>query len=802
MKRIVILLACLLGTMTFLYAQKFPYQKFKTAEGKYGYYDWDGKVAVEPKWKNVSSHFTQKDTLVDVQDFNDLYGLIDCTGKLVIPCKWKEVGLYREGLVSVCNESGKFGFIDRDGNTVIPFQYSNARWFEEGLAAVMNEKGEWGFIDKTGFLVIQYQFNGGAGSFTDGLGKVAAKDPNNGRIKWGFIDKTGKVIVPLEWDTVFTYYKGRGKVTVRANTQSQEIPITGEFPTTEEAIALAKSGKKPAGQPTVAAAASAAPVKEQSPSKQTVTVNEAKSLATKASKVVKSEPKEEKGGLKWILRTHESFFESALDANGKVLIPESLGFKWIIYQNGYLKAGQGEKGLVALYRLDGSVVIPLDEGYTYILPINAHNGFIDVGKGEARGVLTVNGDVVVSTDKGFTNINTWDADKGYLHLGKSDKVGLYDMKGNCIIPYDKGYTRISVYDSDRTGYYVVFKGDYAGLCDNKGQEIISPNKGYSSVSAYDAKSGYLYVYKDKNEGLCDLKGVEIISPDKGYTSVSTYNAKETGYFSVKRGDSEGLCDIKGREIISPSYGYSNIDTYDAKKGIFRVQKNNLWGVCKTNGTQIVSPAWRAIRPVQRGGFFEVVDGQDRVALFNLDGKKIISESNNYEDISVCDYGAINCMTATGCHAYDFNGNLIARNYVSESDMKDIISRNRQQEQQRREETDAIVNALGQSLRPSSGSGSYNSSSSSSTSYSTSSPNQGQLVGTYSAFGINKNMFGGDPVTMSQSFQVYKDGSGYYILGAYGVHQYLRRNTYSSFLGIGVGQYNYVAGTGPYWYFRL
>lgn len=154
-------------------------------------------------------------------------------------------------------------------------------------------------------------------------------------------------------------------------------------------------------------------------------------------------------------------------------------------------------------------------------------------------------------------------------------------------------------------------------------------------------------------------------------------------------------------------------------------------------------------------------------------------------------------------AFDFNGNLLARRFVSESDLKDIRNRNSRQKQQSREETDAIVNAFAESFRASSIGGSYNSSSSSSsTSYSTSSPNQGQLVGTYSAFGINKNMFGGDPVTMSQSFQVYRDGSGYYILGAYGVHDYLRRNTNSSFLGIGVGQYNYVAGTGPYWYFRL
>lgn len=85
--------------------------------------------------------------------------------------------------------------------------------------------------------------------------------------------------------------------------------------------------------------------------------------------------------------------------------------------------------------------------------------------------------------------------------------------------------------------------------------------------------------------------------------------------------------------------------------------------------------------------------------------------------------------------------------------------------------------------------------------SVSSSNMGQLVGTYSAYGLSHG-FGNDIVQHNQSFQVYKDGSGYYIQGAHGVNRYLRRNTFSEFLGYNVSRYNYVAGVDTYWFFSL
>ena len=335
MKRIIILVAYLFGSLTLLNAQTFPLHPFKNSEGKYGFRDWYEEVAIEPQWKEVNTHFVRKEDIVYVKDFNDLYGFIDYTGKLVVPCKWKKASIYREELVAVCDENDKYGFIDREGKTVIPFQYSNALWFAEGLAAVMNEKGEWGFIDKTGFLVIQYQFNGKAMSFSDGLANVAVKDPKNGKLKWGYIDKTGNVIVPLEWDDAFSYYKNLGKATVKKGAQSQDITISGEFPTTEEAIAMAKSGKKPKKQSTMASVASVAPGKEQSTTKLSVASNETKPSASKTSKVIKTEPKEEKDGFKWTLITHESGFVSAIGSDGKEIVPESLKMSVISYWDGY-----------------------------------------------------------------------------------------------------------------------------------------------------------------------------------------------------------------------------------------------------------------------------------------------------------------------------------------------------------------------------------------------------------------------------------------------------------------------------------
>lgn len=78
---------------------------------------------------------------------------------------------------------------------------------------------------------------------------------------------------------------------------------------------------------------------------------------------------------------------------------------------------------------------------------------------------------------------------------------------------------------------------------------------------------------------------------------------------------------------------------------------------------------------------------------------------------------------------------------------------------------------------------------------------GYTVGTYQAKVIS-NAYGSTAVSY-QSTQIYKDSYGYYIkVSSSGANSYLRPSSDSSFMGVDVSGYNYVAGTDRYWFFRL
>lgn len=86
------------------------------------------------------------------------------------------------------------------------------------------------------------------------------------------------------------------------------------------------------------------------------------------------------------------------------------------------------------------------------------------------------------------------------------------------------------------------------------------------------------------------------------------------------------------------------------------------------------------------------------------------------------------------------------------------------------------------------------------------PNKDKLVGRYSAFGLSTAF--GNTVTHNQTFEVYQDAKGYYIIDPKyrNVKNYLQRNTKSEYLGYSVKQYNYwtltTLGSDIFWYFKI
>ena len=165
-----------------------------TIKGRVGYIDYDGKIAIPPKYIK-SIRFLEG--LAPVEVSNGKWGYIDKNDQLTIPPNFELAGLFSEGLAPV-KVNGKWGYIDKSGNTVINPQFDEVELvgFSEGLAP-FKINGKSGYIDKNGNTVIQPQFIG-ATHFSSGLAPVSRKD-DNGVTKVGYIDKTGKFM----WESTY-----------------------------------------------------------------------------------------------------------------------------------------------------------------------------------------------------------------------------------------------------------------------------------------------------------------------------------------------------------------------------------------------------------------------------------------------------------------------------------------------------------------------------------------------------------------------------------------------------------------------
>jgi WG repeat protein len=200
-----------------------------TVDGKTGFVDRSGKLAITPQW-DEAFRFTEGLALVCVgecdadhrlgyrlgenlhqepleQTFK--YGYVDESGRLAINPTYEAAGLFHEGVAAVCLGKGcyssypkkegleaKWGYIDRAGRTLISPQFDSAGEFHEGLASV-SVGGKYGYIDKAGQFVVNPQYYVGL-EFNDGVAQVGVKieagKDTPAQYKFGYIDKTGRFI--------------------------------------------------------------------------------------------------------------------------------------------------------------------------------------------------------------------------------------------------------------------------------------------------------------------------------------------------------------------------------------------------------------------------------------------------------------------------------------------------------------------------------------------------------------------------------------------------------------------------------
>lgn len=197
------------------------------SNGKFGAFDYWGKKILDFEYDRIDSDLLTRRAFVKK---NGKWMLMDNEGKqlteaLYDDMKDKSSGTFsgngNTGFFSVgktTNGKTKYGFIDMNGKEVTEIKYDFCGVLRNTYALVVLS-GKYGVVDNTGKEIIKPDTYDFIETFSDDLAVVNMggkwNDEYNPEFeggKWGFIDKAGKVIIPLQYDSVQDFYKGKAKV--------------------------------------------------------------------------------------------------------------------------------------------------------------------------------------------------------------------------------------------------------------------------------------------------------------------------------------------------------------------------------------------------------------------------------------------------------------------------------------------------------------------------------------------------------------------------------------------------------------
>lgn len=193
-------------------------------DGKYVLIDRTGRKKIEVSL-NFATDFYEGLSLVQN---NSGYGFIDTSGKFKVPCIYEDGNVFTNGYACM-KKDGKWGMIDKTGKVILDFKYDEQFYYSEGLLGV-KENNKCFYLDIFGKKKIVLKENIiDLDRFSNGLAMVS--DSN----KCGFIDKTGKLVIPLCYQRVTNFVKGRAVYMVSNDSKERSVYKFG---------LLDKSGKK------------------------------------------------------------------------------------------------------------------------------------------------------------------------------------------------------------------------------------------------------------------------------------------------------------------------------------------------------------------------------------------------------------------------------------------------------------------------------------------------------------------------------------------------------------------------------
>lgn len=172
-----------------------------TSGDKIGFVDKEGEVVIKPQFTMYYGECYEENDNIRVT-VDDLYGFARSGGK---------VSTYKRPI---------YGLINSKGETIFePSFYSLLPSIgEKKLYTVQNKDYKYAVLNIDGTEVVPFGKYSWIDGFDNGLARVRIGNVTNGQNengnKWGLIDENGKEVLPLEYDSIWTFY-GKQRVTTK-----------------------------------------------------------------------------------------------------------------------------------------------------------------------------------------------------------------------------------------------------------------------------------------------------------------------------------------------------------------------------------------------------------------------------------------------------------------------------------------------------------------------------------------------------------------------------------------------------------
>ncbi|MEM8909303.1 MAG: WG repeat-containing protein, partial [Bacteroidota bacterium] len=140
-----------------------------------GIIDTMGHYILEPKDLAVIHSFDQAGYASFQAKKNGLYGLINWEGTIIIPPRYKMIEQFVEGYARVKKDNDRWGIINQRGQEIIPAKYLAVDTLSEGLVAVRSNARGWYYVNTQNRRKIKGPFKE-AQEFKNGISLVKKGD--------------------------------------------------------------------------------------------------------------------------------------------------------------------------------------------------------------------------------------------------------------------------------------------------------------------------------------------------------------------------------------------------------------------------------------------------------------------------------------------------------------------------------------------------------------------------------------------------------------------------------------------------